>query len=75
VAGEAFSSPSYHLDWFDIEVSPQMGIDVYRNESFPIEKGFEIYSGKERLRRTEILIFREAYSKFSLKKYSPTAAR
>jgi hypothetical protein len=58
VAGEAFSSPSYHLDWFDIEVNPQTGIDVYSGNCFPIDSGFEVYAGKRGMRQTDLLVFR-----------------
>ena len=58
LAGEAFSYRSYHLDWFDIEVSAQAGIDVYSKGSFPIASGFEVYTGQRGLRRTDLLVFR-----------------
>ena len=58
IAGEAFSHPSYHLDWFDIEVNPQVGIDIYSEDCFPIDKGFEVYTGEHPLRRTDLLVLR-----------------
>lgn len=58
VAGESFSHPSFHLDWFDIEVEPMTGIDVYSHDSFPIFQGSEVYSGDHGERHTDLLALR-----------------
>ncbi len=43
IAGESFSFPSFHLDWFDIEVKPMTGIDIFEHENFPIDLGYAVY--------------------------------
>lgn len=58
VAGESFSSPSFHLDWFDIEVNPMTGIDVYAQGGFSAEKGSKVYTGDIDERHTDLLAFR-----------------
>src|SRR5690606_29438010 len=45
VRGESFSHPSFHLDWFDIEVEPLTGIDVYEAGEFPVDEGHATYAG------------------------------
>ena len=56
-AGESFSSRSFHLDWFDIEVEPMTGIDVYESGPFPYSQGFDHYSGMT-TRSTDLLVLR-----------------
>jgi len=58
VRGESFSSPSFHLDWFDIEVEPLTGIDVYNAGEFPIDTGYREYEGIRDDRRTNLLVMR-----------------
>lgn len=57
--GESFSSPTFHLDWWDIEVEPMTGIDVYEHGEFPISEGSAIYTGERNGRRTDILVLRQ----------------
>lgn len=57
--GESFSSPSFHLDWWDIEVKPMTGINVYEHGMFPIEDGSEVYSADLGERHTDILVIRQ----------------
>jgi hypothetical protein len=57
--GESFSSPSFHLDWWDIEVQPMTGINVYDNGIFPIEDGSAVYSANLNGRHTDILVLRQ----------------
>lgn len=56
--GESFSSPSFHLDWFDIEVKPLTGIDVYADGPFPTETGYRVYGGDMEDRHTDLLVMR-----------------
>jgi hypothetical protein len=56
--GESFSSPSFHLDWWDIEVEPMTGIRVYDSEPFPIEEGSAVYSADQGNRHTDLLVLR-----------------
>ena len=58
VAGQSFSHPSFHLDWFGIEVEPMTGINVYQNSSFPIDRGTAVYEGDIGERHTTLLTFR-----------------
>lgn len=58
VAGQSFSHPSYHLDWFNIEVEPMTGVDVYSHGRFPVELGSTVYSGYLGERHTDLLTFR-----------------
>lgn len=58
LAGESFSSPSFHLDWFDIEVKAMTGVDIYSQASFPQTPGYEAYSGDKDGRHTDLLAFR-----------------
>ncbi len=71
--GESFSSPSFHLDWWDIEVQPMTGIDVYKNEQFPIEKGSAVYSADAGERHTDLLVLRledmQLFARGALSKY------
>jgi len=57
-AGEAFSSPSFHLDWWEIEVAEATGIEIYDHGSFPIEKGSAVYSATKGQRHTDLLVLR-----------------
>lgn len=57
--GESFSSPTFHLDWWDIEVKPMTGIDVYEHGEFPISDGSAIYTGERNGRQTDILVLRQ----------------
>lgn len=57
--GESFSSPTFNLDWWDIEVQPMTGIDVYKDGGFPIEEGSTVYSEDLKGRHTEILVLRQ----------------
>lgn len=57
--GESFSSPTFHLDWWDIEVKPMTGIDVYEHGEFPISDGSAIYAGERSGRQTDILVLRQ----------------
>jgi hypothetical protein len=57
--GESFSSPSFHLDWWDIEVKPMTGIDVYQYGEFPIDERSAVYSADLKQRHTDILVFRQ----------------
>jgi len=57
--GESFSSPTFHLDWWDIEVKPMTGIDVYEHGEFPIDVGSAVYSGDLKGRHTDILVLRQ----------------
>ena len=59
VAGESFSSPSFHLDWWDIEVEPMTGIDVYTQGEFPIAEGSAVYSANKGDRHTDLLVLRQ----------------
>lgn len=58
VKGESFSSPSFHLDWFDIEVKPLTGIDVYASKDFPVTEGYAEYRGTNGKRTSELLVMR-----------------
>jgi hypothetical protein len=57
VAGQSFSSPSFHLDWFDIEVRPMTGIDIYTSP-FPIAEGWRSYEGDLGERHTDLMTMR-----------------
>jgi hypothetical protein len=58
IDGQSFSDPSFHLTWFDIEVKPMTGIDVYKQEAFPITAGSDTYEGDAGERHTSLLAFR-----------------
>lgn len=58
IKGESFSSPSFHLDWFDIEVKPLTSIDVYNDGIFPVERGYDEYFASTGLRQSELLVIR-----------------
>lgn len=58
VRGESFSHPSFHLEWFDIEVEPLTGIDVYQAGEFPIDTGYQTYAGDRDGRHTDLLVMR-----------------
>jgi hypothetical protein len=58
VAGESFSSRSYHLDWFDIEVAPMTGIDVYKHKAVPADQQGTIYKADLGQRHTDLLAIR-----------------
>lgn len=57
VRGESFSSPSFHLDWFDIEVEPLTGIRAYET-AFPKDIGYRTYHGERDNRSTDLLVMR-----------------
>jgi len=57
--GESFSSPTFHLDWWDIEVAPMTGIDVYGYGEFPIQDGSAVYSADLKGRHTDLLVMRQ----------------
>ena len=57
VAGESFSTPSFHLDWFDIEVEPMTGIKVYE-KPFSTAASMADYAADKSGRTTELLLMR-----------------
>jgi len=58
VAGESFNQPSFHLDWFDIEVRPFLGLDVYEHAPFPRDTGYAIYAAILGGRSSRLLVIR-----------------
>ena len=58
VRGDSFSSPSFHLDWFDIEPKAAMGVDVYSQGEFPHSKGYRSYTSEGVQSHTDLLVMR-----------------